>query len=173
MIYQVKEEMAITAIAEMIFKQPDVFKTPEAEVIRYLYQGVKDEDSVIFVDEKDSEVRGFIFASVEELDGRKVCFIQASVIDPKHRNTGFELIARLNRWALDKGLEGRDRMVMGFTADKKGRKRAFERKYKFREYSIFMARDVAVPEKRGDKDVKLLQEQKGEVGHDVPSAAGV
>ncbi len=104
MIYQLVEPLAIRPILELMSKRQDIFDIPLEQVAKYLFESVEDDNSLILIDEKDEIIGGVLYASVEEFNGEDVVFIHACMINPTLKNTGFEFMARVRRWADSKGL---------------------------------------------------------------------
>lgn len=134
MIYRLTEKWAIEPIVKLIEIRDDIFKIPKKKLGKYLLNALTDKNSVIFIDEKDKILRGFVFASVEEFNGEDVCFIHSCIIDPKQKNTGFEFMARLKKWCENKGLK---KMVIGTD-----RPEAFIKKYKFKYETTLLSKDL-------------------------------
>lgn len=131
MIYQLREKWAVQPIMKMMRKVPDLFKIAETKALDYFMRGLEDENSIIIVDEKEQTLNGFLFASIEELEGNDVCFIHACIINPHMRDTGFEFLGRLRKWCNQKGII--DIFMMSNNHIK-----GFSQKYKFEPYSTLM-----------------------------------
>jgi hypothetical protein len=168
MIYRLTEEWAIRPIAEMMLRRAEVFKIPTNKLIQYLLKGVKDTNSVIIVDEKDKDVRGFLFASIEEFNGEDVCFIQSCVIeprtgngekDPELLNCGHEMIEKLRKWCVQKGIVGEGKMLISADLDKVD---LYKRRYKFKPHAMIMTRDILTDgQKEEMRNERILQKQAG------------
>lgn len=131
MIYQLREKWAVAPIMRMMRKMPELFRISESKALNYFIRGLKDENSIIIVDEKDQELNGFLFASIEELEGNDVCFIHTCIINPKRKETGFEFIGRLRKWCGEKNIKN---IFMMSNTHIKG----YSQKYKFETYATIM-----------------------------------
>ena len=134
MIYQLKELVAVEPLLRLIKKKEEMFDIPLKDIAEYLLEAITDKDSIVLIDEKDKEIRGVLYASIEKWDNKDVAFIHLCVIDPKQKNTGFEFLARLNKWGKMKGIE---KMIMSTK-----RPEAFQRKYKFKYVSTILTRAI-------------------------------
>jgi len=134
MIYKLTEKWAIEPIIKLIEERNDIFNIPKDKLGKYLLEALIDENSVIFIDEKDKKIRGFVFASIEEFDGEDVCFVHSCIIDPEQKNTGFEFMAKLKKWCNEK----RIKKILISTKKPK----PFEKKYKFTYKSTLLEKEV-------------------------------
>ena len=91
----------------------------------------------LVVDKRDEEVRGFIFATIEEFEGDDVVFVQFCVLKPckEDKHTGFELLAKLRAWGKDRGAR---KMVSIVRREPKG----FMRKYNFNLHGYVLTRPL-------------------------------
>jgi len=135
MIYQVTIAEAVKPIMKLIKEKKEVFDISEDKLLEYLNRSVSGDDAILLVDEKDKDVRGFLFASIEEWDGQDVVFIQACVSEPHQKNTVFEFIAKLKVWGRKKGL---NKMV--FVTERNPQ--PYERKYKFKLNGYILTQDI-------------------------------
>lgn len=134
MIYQLTNVLLIQKLLEMARVVPDTdLNALEATLLNSLRR----KDARIFVDEHKGEIKGFIFASVEEIDGKDAVYIQFCVIKPdaNERNLGMELLSKIRRWAREAGLKD-----MYFSTRRNVD--AFKRKYKFRYHNTMLRRSV-------------------------------
>lgn len=92
--------------------------------------------ALILIDKKDEEIRGFVFATIEQMEAEDIVFIQISYIRPEYPKIGFELLARVRTWA--KKMEIKNWIYMITPRDIKG----FEKKYKFRFYGRLLRRRI-------------------------------
>lgn len=132
MIYQLREIWAVEAILKMIEDQKELFKIPMDIVKKYLIKGIKDELSIILIDEKEKFLNGFLYASIEEFNGAEVCFIHACVIVPDREYTGPDFMARLKKWSKEKNMK-----EIFLSTDK--HEVGFEQKYEFKYHSTIMS----------------------------------
>lgn len=134
MIYRIKNALLLPKILQLARALPEP-NLPALEAI--IIKGIGRDDAALFVDEKDGEVNGFIFATVEEFEGEPAAFIQASVIKPKNNqeNIGHELLARVRSWGRDCGLK----MLYMMT---RRSARAYERKYNFKYHMTVLKRSL-------------------------------
>lgn len=136
MVYELTNSLLINRLLEMAKVVPDVnVKTLE----KMLVEAITSKLSKIFVEEKGDEIRGFLLASVEELDGEDVIFIQFCVIKPmsqKENNVGFELLNRVRLW-------GRDLGINYIYAITKRSPKGYIRKYGFEYYANLLRKKIA------------------------------
>ena len=135
MILQFSNPLLIPKILELAKTVPD---TPIDTLEKMLLAGINDTDTVIYIDEKDSDVNGFIFASKETWQGKLVAFIQFCSVkqSDEDKYTAFELLTKVKLWAKDKGLSD---MVFVTKRDYK----LFERKYKFKLDGYILKKEVS------------------------------
>ena len=134
MIYQLKELVAIEPILDLIKKRQDIFKIPIKKISDYLYGAVADKESIVLIDEKNKEIRGVLYGSIEQWNGEYVLFIHLCVVDPEQKNTTFEFLSRLNKWGKEKGLK-----KMIFSTE---RPKGFIRKYKFKQIGVVLSKQI-------------------------------
>jgi hypothetical protein len=132
MVIQFNDILFIPQIVETVKK----FLTVPVDVFEnMLIDGMAKKDSLILVDRKEKDVRGFLFATIEGMDGEDVVFIHLSYVDPKFFKIGNELLARVRLWAKEKRKNWiymmTDRNIQGF-----------ERRYGFRFYTHILRRRV-------------------------------
>lgn len=134
MIYQVTSCLLIPQIVELA---KDVPGTPLDALRETLVNSISRKDARIFVDEKEGKIRGFIFATVEELEGKDALFIQFCVVRPTQNegNICNELLARVRKW----GQESELRTMYFMTARNP---KAFARKYHFRFHATVLKRSL-------------------------------
>lgn len=94
-----------------------------------------EKDSVVIVEKKDQEIRGFLFCTTDRFNGGLAYVIQFAYVKPDAYNAGAELMARACQLA--KGLGLKDIYMM--TSRKP---EAFERKYKFEQFRYILKRSV-------------------------------
>ena len=134
MILKLDNPLMIPKILELSKLVPNV----KYEVLRdLLVSAINDVDSVIYYDEKENNISGFIFASKIWWNGENVCFIQYAVVKPikEEKYIGFELLTKVRLWAKEKGLY---EMMASVKRDPKG----FSRKYHFKLDSYLLKRQV-------------------------------
>lgn len=135
MISQLREKQAIEPIFKMVIDRGDLFNIQKEKLLKYLEDAIKNETSIILLDEKDNKVDGFVFASVEEYDGEDVCFIHTCIVAKDKKYTVHDFIARLRKWSREKGIKT---LIMSTNKHEKG----FERKYGFKYLSTLMTMPV-------------------------------
>ena len=131
MIIQLREEWAIEPVFNMVIDRADLFDIQKDKLRKYLEDAIKNESSIILLDEKDNRIDGFVFASVEEFNGEDVCFIHTCIVANEKKYTVHDFIARLKKWSKPKGIKT---LIMSTNKHEKG----FERKYGFRYHSTLM-----------------------------------
>jgi len=96
---------------------------------------MSNKDSLLLIDKKDDILRGFLFATIEGMDGEDVVFIHLSYVDPKLFKIGNELLARVKLWAKEHKTNWiymmTDRNIKGF-----------QKKYGFKFYTHILRRRV-------------------------------
>lgn len=139
MILQLTTPIFLTRILDLAREVPDV---PYEVLSKMILQGINDKDSIIYIDEKDGVVNGFIYASKERWNGEDVCFIQFCVIHPNNdydfsneKYIGFEFMTKMKLWAKEKGLKS---LVMVTKRNPK----IYERKYQFKQDGFILKRSV-------------------------------
>jgi hypothetical protein len=134
MILKLSNPLIIPQILDLAKLVPDA----KYEVLRdLLISGINDPDSMIYYDEKDGVVNGFILGSKEMWNGNLVCFVQFCVISPSREDKyiGFELLTKARLWSKEKGL---NEIVTSVKRDPKG----FIRKYHFEMDGYILKRMV-------------------------------
>ena len=132
MILEITNAFQLPAIFKMAEKIPNVKKSVMEEM---LTKALSRQDAKIIADIQGNEYVGFIFASVESLNGEDIIFIHLSYIKPGLVNSGHELLARLKLWSKFLGIKG---LVASTHRSVKG----FEHKYKFKYFSTLIRREV-------------------------------
>lgn len=134
MIYQLKELVAIEPLLKLIKKRKDIFNLPLKDIADYLLEAIRDDNSIVLIDEKDEDIRGVLYASIEKWDNKDVVFIHLCVISPEQKNTGFEFLARITKWGEKKKVS----KIMISTV----RPRGFINKYKFKQTAFILSREI-------------------------------
>ena len=98
--------------------------------------GFSRKDTRLIVYQKDEEIKGFIYSTIDFFDGERVAFIQATYIEPKMNGVGKEMLADMRKWA-----ELKDCAYL-YMITKRDETRAYERKYKFEQVGTVMRRSV-------------------------------
>jgi len=135
MILEVNSPLTIPRILELARKMPDL---PVDSLEDMLIKGLSSEKSKILVDDKNGNLRGFMYASIETLDGQAVVFIQASYIKPDQNGAkfiGHEFISKMRAWAREKNLKYLYIMTPR-------NPKPYTRKYKFEFYTYVLRRRV-------------------------------
>ena len=132
MIIEIKNPLLLPKIMELAKKLPDF---PLGKFRAMLEEGFNDKDSRLVAYQKDDEIKGFIYATVDFFDGERVVFLQVMYLDSKN-NVGHELMANLRNWAAIKSC---DYIYMITNRDEV---KAIERKYKFEPIGTVMRRII-------------------------------
>ena len=134
MIIKLENPLLVGKILEMAKSVPD---TPINTLEKMLLSAIGDKDSIIYIDDHNGEIRGFIYASKELWQGEEVAFIQFCVIksDDMERYIGFELLSKLRVWALDNNINN-------LIFSTKRNPRGFIKRYKFELESYVLKRKV-------------------------------
>lgn len=139
MIYELTSTLEVQRIIDL---GRDVVKAPIEILRKKIINAITHQDSKVFIyRNKDAEIKGFIFGTMEEMDGEDCVFIQMCVVDPKHidrqaeRLLTLELVAKINEWAKERGIK-----TMYFLTHRNPA--AFERKFKFKLDYFLMKRSV-------------------------------
>jgi N-acetylglutamate synthase-like GNAT family acetyltransferase len=111
--------------------------TPTEKLKKFMFATLNKTNTKAYVDYLDGEIRGFIYASIEEFDGEKCVFIQFCVIRPddNERYVGFELLNKMKLWAIENNIS---QIYFLTHRDPKG----FIRKYHFEEYGVVLKMDL-------------------------------
>jgi len=133
MIYETSSPLLIPKLLEMAKAIPDL---PIPELEKMLIGGISSPNSKILIEEKEDEIRGFLFASIESFDGQDCCFVQVCAVKPMNESHIVpELVHRIKLWAKEKGME----YIYFIT---KRNSKGFERKYKFDYYGAILRKRV-------------------------------
>ncbi len=138
MIYPTTNPLIIPKLVELAKVIPDL---PGQVLDKLLIEAIVSKDAKIYVDEKDDDVRGFIFATIADFDGQPSCFVQVCVVKPvrDERYICFELLTKVKLWAKENKLE----YIYFITRrDPKG----FEKKYHFDYYGTVLRQKVSKEE---------------------------
>lgn len=81
--------------------------TPLEALKKFIYSTLNNDNTAAYMDWREPEVTGFIYATVETFDGERCAFIQFCVIKPckEDKSIGFELLTKVKTWAKAKGLK--------------------------------------------------------------------
>jgi len=134
MVLQLSNPLFIPKILDLA----KVIKEMPLDVLeKMLLSGINDKDTVIYIDERNGEVRGCIFASKEKWNGEDVAFIQFCSVRPigEENYICFELLTKVRVWAKDNDIQ-----TLVFTT--KRNPRLFERKYGFKYEGAILKRSV-------------------------------
>lgn len=105
----------------------------DVEVLKKMISDSLLENKFIIADIDNGQMKAFMFATVESLDGQEVCFIQAC---HSVKNGSVQvMLDKCIEWSKKLGLE----KIIFMT---KRNPRAWERKYKFNEIYHVMAREI-------------------------------
>jgi len=139
MILQITTPIFMTRILDLAREVPDV---PYDVLNKMILAGINDKDSIIYIDEKEGIVNGFIYASKERWNGEDVCFIQFCVIKPNkdfddtnEKYIGYEFMNKMRLWAKEKELKN---LIMVTKRNPK----LYERKYQFKQDGVILKRSV-------------------------------
>lgn len=134
MIIRLENPLLVGKILDLAKVVPD---TPINKLEKMLLSGINDKDSIIYIDDHDGEIRGFIYASQEFYQGEQVCFVQFCVVKPDKLGEYicFELLTKIRLWAKDRGIEN----LIFIT---KRNYKPFERKYGFNLDGYILKRKV-------------------------------
>ena len=103
MIFQAETPLIVPKImvlAKKLENDPSVLE-------KELLESFQREDARIFVEQKDGNLRGFIFATIEVLEGAEAVFIQSCVVlpDVNEKSVCNELLARVRKWGAQLGMK--------------------------------------------------------------------
>lgn len=137
MIHQITSALILPKIMKLSEYLPE---TDPDVLEKVLTSSFARDDARLFVSQKDGEVNGFVFATIETFEGEPAVFIQTCVILPgdDSRNLGFQLLARLRAWARESGVR-----YLYFMTKRKAA--GFARKYNFYEYATIMKQRQDAP----------------------------
>lgn len=133
MIYQITNALLIPKLLDLM----KALETDPVLLQEIMIQSLARSDSRIFVEEKDGQARGFIFATVETFEGKESVFIQSCSVKPddNERLVCFELLARIRKWGSELGLK--DMFFMTRRSPE-----AFKRKYHFKYHTTVLRRSL-------------------------------
>jgi len=132
MIVKIDSPVLIPKILKLAEKMDKV----EVDVLQnMLTQGLSRDDSMILIEQKDDEIRGFFYATTDYMNGELVVFVQACFIEPDAPQAGHEMLNKVRNWGGKKGL----RYIYFMT---KRESDGWERKYKFVTVSHLLRRRI-------------------------------
>lgn len=145
MIYELVSPLEINSLVEM---SNGIVKTSTVELKNRLIGAIADKNGKVFIDKVDKTIRGFLYCSVENLDGDNVLFVHLCVVVPgeKQRLLTNELINQAEKFARSKNIKNLVFMT-------RRNPKAFERKYKFKLEYYLMTRKVR------DENERIIQKQ--------------
>ncbi len=111
--------------------------TPIEKLKRFMFLTLNQKNTKAYIDNRDGEILGFIYASIEEFDGERCVFIQFCVIKPcsEDKYIGFELLNKMKLWAKENNIT---QIYFATARDPK----AFIRKYHFEFHSTILKLDL-------------------------------
>ena len=135
MIYDIDNTLLLAPVLEMAKKVEDI---PPDQVKQMLIDGIASKHAKLQV-EKNREygqVMGFIFATLEKMNGEDCVFIQITYVEPGPTNkyVFFELLLKIMLWAKD--------MKVNWVYAISQRPKVFIKKYKFQEAGTLLKRGV-------------------------------
>ena len=133
MIIEIKNPLLLPKIMELAKKLPGF---PLGKFRTMIEEKLNSKDSRLIAYQKDDEIKGFIYATVDFFDGEQVVFLQAMYLDSKDKNVGHELLADLRHWAAIKSCD------YIYMITKRDEVKAIEKKYKFEPIGTVMRRAI-------------------------------
>ena len=111
--------------------------TPVEKLRKFMFATINKPGTKAYIDVHDGEIRGFIYASIEEFDCDKCVFIQFCVLKPceLEKNIGFELLTKMKLWAKENNI---NQIYFMTERDPK----AFIKKYHFQHYGSVLKLDL-------------------------------
>ncbi len=111
--------------------------TPIEKLKKFMFYTLNHPDTKAYIDYRDGEIFGFIYASIEEFCGDRCVFIQFCVIKPDRNENyvGFELLTKMKLFAKDNDIT---QIYFATQRDPK----AWERKYKFKLDSYILKMEL-------------------------------
>jgi N-acetylglutamate synthase-like GNAT family acetyltransferase len=132
MILEVDNPLLIPQILKLAENIPE---TPLEKLKDMLISSINDAQAKILIEKKDDDIRGFLFSTIENLDGERAAFIQCCYIKPEAEGIGHELLTRIRNWAKENNLQN---IYMLTKRDYK----AYEKKYHFKLSYYLLKRGV-------------------------------
>ena len=132
MIIEVDHPAQVPDILRLAENVPDISFN---EIRRRIIDGLGKPDTKIIVHKRKEGITGFIYATIERIDGQDVVFIQIAYVAPSMEKIGYELLNRIKSWAKEKQLE------WIYTMTPRNPK-PFMRKYKFEFYAHVLRRRI-------------------------------
>ena len=124
-----------------------VIRAPIEVLRKRVMNAITHPDSKVYLDRTDeNDIRGFIFGSIEEMNGDTCVFIQLCIVKPvpqnptkedivHERQISLELLNKIREWARERGIK-----IIYFMTPRNPK--AFERKFKFKLKSYLMFQEV-------------------------------
>lgn len=108
-----------------------------------MFLTLNQKDTKAYIDNRDGEIFGFIYASIVEFCGEKCVFIQFCVLKniPEEKYIGFELLTKMKLFAQENGCQS---IYFATSRDPK----AWERKYHFVFHSTILKLDLTKEKER-------------------------
>lgn len=124
-------------IPKLIELAKEVPNTPLDKLKKFMFATLSQPNTKAYIDSRDGEIYGFIYATIEEFDGERCVFIQFCVIKPvkEESYTGFELFTKMKLWARENNIS---QLYFITSRDPKG----FIRKYHFEPYGSVLKMDL-------------------------------
>lgn len=134
MIYKLTNPFYINKIVDFSHEaSPDI---PKAIYKNTIINALGDWNSIVLISEnKSKELNGFLYANVQEMDSKKVAFLNTVFVKNNEESILPEMLKKLNDWAKERDLKEI------FTLTKRDYK-AVERKYKFKLEYFLLKREV-------------------------------
>lgn len=135
MIMEFTNPLMVSKVIKLAEMVPN---TPIEKLKHFMFLTLNQKDTKAYIDNRDGEIFGFIYASVVEFDTEKCVFIQFCVIKPGEgeRGIGFELLAKMKLWGKDNGCQS-----IYFSTERDPK--AWERRYNFKLHSYILKLDIS------------------------------
>ena len=110
---------------------------PLAKLKDMMFSTLNQPGTKAYIDYNSGDIRGFIYASIEEFDGDRCVFIQFCVVRPGEleRSIGFELLTKMKLWAKEENI---DKLYFITQRDPK----AYIRKYHFEYHGSVLKMNI-------------------------------
>lgn len=95
----------IVLLAQVVKKAEQILENPTlTELRRLMFAALQSPKSIILVEKKDNEVRGFLVANIENVFDETAVFIKSVWFVPGKINILIEMVNKVRDWTKDKGL---------------------------------------------------------------------
>jgi len=143
MIINIKNKEFLYQIYKLI---GNIKNCPKANIIEMMGKGLNNDNEIILAyindDKEDKIVRGFLYATVDNMDGERTAFIQAAYMSPKYNKYSQNVFDKLIEWSKQRNINRMDIITTRFPD-------SFRRKYGFEYTGTLMKRYISKEDNNG------------------------